>query len=56
VLHRRPEIAHEIASLLAERRMRLSEVRDDLDSAARDRSLEQEKSALLSRMRSFFGL
>jgi small-conductance mechanosensitive channel/CRP-like cAMP-binding protein len=56
VLHRRPEIAHEIAALLAERQLRLSKVRGDLDTAARDRSLEQEKSALLSRMRSFFGL
>jgi CRP-like cAMP-binding protein len=56
VLQRRPEVAHEIAALLAERRVRLFEVRGDLDAAARDRRVEQEKSALLSRMRAFFGL
>jgi CRP-like cAMP-binding protein len=56
VLQRRPEVAHEIAALLAERRVRLHEVRGDLDAAARERRVEQEKSALLSRMRAFFGL
>jgi hypothetical protein len=56
VIQERPEIASEIAALLAERRVRLEEVLGALDAAARLRRVEQEKSALAARMRSFFGL
>ncbi|MBM4279691.1 MAG: mechanosensitive ion channel [Deltaproteobacteria bacterium] len=56
VLQDRPEVANEIAGQLSERRVRLEEVRGDLDAVARARRVEQEKTALVARMRSFFGL
>jgi CRP-like cAMP-binding protein len=56
VLQQRPDVARQIASLLAERRVGLEEVRGTLDVAARERRLQQEEHDLLHKMRSFFGL
>jgi CRP-like cAMP-binding protein len=56
VLSARPEVALPIASLLAERRVRLHAVRDNLDAEASKRRLHEEQADLLSKMRAFFRL
>jgi CRP-like cAMP-binding protein len=56
VIQERPEIAVPMAHLLAERRVHLEAVRENLDAATRGKRLAAEKSDLLNKMRVFFGL
>jgi CRP-like cAMP-binding protein len=56
VIQQRPDIAAPIAALLAERRVSLSAVKDNLDAEARTRRLKDEERDLLDRMKDFFGL
>lgn len=56
VLQERPDVAAPIAALLAERRVGLSAVKDNLDADARARRLKDEERDLLHRMKDFFGL
>jgi small-conductance mechanosensitive channel/CRP-like cAMP-binding protein len=56
ILHARPELAEQIASLLAHRSVELSAVRENLDHEAKARRLAAEKIDLLTKIRGFFGL
>lgn len=56
ILADRPDVAAPIAALLAERQVRLMEVREGLDAEARGRRKSEVEEHLLSRMRAFFGL
>lgn len=56
VLQERPDVATPIAALLAERRVSLAAVKDNLDADARARRLKAEQQDLLHKMRAFFGL
>ncbi|HEY1099204.1 MAG TPA: cyclic nucleotide-binding domain-containing protein, partial [Myxococcota bacterium] len=56
VLAGRPEVAEPIAALLAERRVRLLAVKENLDAESRGRRLQEEEAHLLKKMRAFFGL
>ena len=56
ILAERPEVAEPIAALLAERRVRLMAVRENLDVESRGRRLQEEEAHLLKKMRAFFGL
>jgi small-conductance mechanosensitive channel len=56
MLQRRPEIAHELASELARRRLELIAAKENLDSEARQEREGQAARDLLNRIRSFFGL
>ena len=56
IVQRRPEIAEPIAAILAERRIRLQEVTEDLTSEGRQSQLHETKLDLLAKMRSFFQL
>ncbi len=56
VLAARPEVVRPIAALLAERRVRLQAVRENLDAEASSRRLHEEQDDLLTKMRAFFGL
>ncbi|HET9956001.1 MAG TPA: mechanosensitive ion channel family protein [Polyangiaceae bacterium] len=56
VLARRPEIAQEISTLLAQRRVELSAVRDNLDADAKRRRMQTERGRILAAIRDFFAL
>jgi small-conductance mechanosensitive channel/CRP-like cAMP-binding protein len=56
VLQERPDVAAPIAALLAERKVGLAGVKDNLDAEARARRMRDEQRDLLQKMRSFFGL
>lgn len=56
LVQRRPEVARPIAELLAERRARRLALEEDLSAEARARKLKEDEHALLSRMKSFFGI
>ncbi|MDP2340374.1 MAG: mechanosensitive ion channel family protein [Deltaproteobacteria bacterium] len=56
VIQERPEIAVPMATLLAERRVHLLAVRENLDAATRLKRLAAEETDLLKKMRAFFGL
>jgi small-conductance mechanosensitive channel/CRP-like cAMP-binding protein len=56
ILRDRPEIAAEISSLLAQRRVELAAVREDLDVSAKQRRLDAERKRILGTVQSFFGL
>ena len=56
ILAQRPEVAAPIAALLAERRVRLMAVRENLDVESRGRRLQEEEAHLLKKMRAFFGI
>jgi len=56
ILAERPEVAEPIAALLAERRVRLMAVRENLDVESRGKRLQEEEAHLLKKMRAFFGL
>ena len=56
LLERRPEIAREVAEVLAERRVALDAVRDHLDPESRNQRVEGERSRILSAVQDFFGL
>jgi len=52
----RPEIVREISSVLANRKVELQAVREDLDAAARQSALEAEHRRLMGTIQRFFGL
>ncbi len=52
----RPEIAGEISSLLATRKVELQAVREDLDAESKRRALDAEHRRLLLTIQRFFGL
>ena len=56
IITRRPEIARDISTILAQRRVELQAVREDLDVASRARRIDMEKKRLLSTIQLFFGL
>jgi small-conductance mechanosensitive channel/CRP-like cAMP-binding protein len=56
VLRRRPELADEVAGVLARRRAQLAGVREDLDQEAQARRLVESEVAIGRRIREFFGL
>lgn len=55
LLERHEELAGSVAKVLAEREVALTEARGKLDAEARARMLAKSESALLGRIRSFFG-
>jgi CRP-like cAMP-binding protein len=56
VIHERPELAEQIAEVLARRRVELMAVKEGLDAAAQERRLAAARSDLTSKIRAFFGL
>jgi CRP-like cAMP-binding protein/small-conductance mechanosensitive channel len=56
ILARRPEIAKEISTILAQRRVELVAVRENLDADAKKRKMVTERSKILESIRDFFGL
>jgi small-conductance mechanosensitive channel len=56
VLALRPEIAQEISTILASRRVELEAVRDNLDAASKQRRVQTEKGRILASIREFFAL
>ncbi len=56
ILQRRPEIAHEISGILAQRRVELEAVREGLDAASRASRIVSERGRILGAIKSFFGL
>lgn len=56
LLERRPELAQEVAGVLAERRVALGAARDHLDTNSRRTRVEGEKNRILNLVRDFFGL
>jgi CRP-like cAMP-binding protein len=56
LLERRPEIAREVADVLAERRVALGAAREHLDDEARSRRVAGERHRILSAVQDFFGL
>jgi small-conductance mechanosensitive channel/CRP-like cAMP-binding protein len=56
VLEARPELAEAISATLASRRAGLVAAQEGLDCEARDRSVAEEKKAILRKIRDFFGL
>lgn len=56
VLTRRPEIAQEISTVLAQRRVELRAVRDNLDADSKRSAIVSERGRLLESIREFFGL
>ncbi len=56
LLERRPEIAREVAEVLAQRRVALDAAREHLDAESRNMRVEGEKSRILTAVQEFFGL
>jgi CRP-like cAMP-binding protein len=56
ILAKRPEIAQEMSTLLAQRRVELVAVRDHLDAEAKKRKMVTERGKILESIRDFFGL
>jgi len=56
ILALRPELAKEISLILAQRRVELVAVRDNLDAEAKKRTMVAEGSKILESIRDFFGL
>jgi small-conductance mechanosensitive channel/CRP-like cAMP-binding protein len=56
ILTDRPEIAEEISTLLASRKIGLEAVKEDLDAAAHARRIGDESVKMLQTIRRFFGL
>ncbi|HYO97720.1 MAG TPA: mechanosensitive ion channel family protein [Polyangiaceae bacterium] len=56
VLARRPELAQEISTLLAQRRVELETARDNLDAETKNRRVQSERSRILGAIRDFFAL
>lgn len=56
VLLDRPEIADELSSMLATRKVELVAVQEDLDEEAKSRRADSERDKILRGIRSFFGL
>jgi small-conductance mechanosensitive channel/CRP-like cAMP-binding protein len=56
LMEERPELAREVSTVLAERRVELEAARGGLDESAKKRRLETEKSRILSSIKDFFAL
>ncbi|MEZ4374963.1 MAG: mechanosensitive ion channel family protein [Polyangiaceae bacterium] len=56
LLQRRPEVAEEVAEILAERHVELDRVRDNLSIEAATRKISEQKQDLTDRIKAFFGL
>ncbi len=56
VIARRPELAQQISVVLAQRRVELEAVRDNLDAETKRRRAESEGNRILASIREFFGL
>ncbi len=56
LLETRPEIAREVAAVLAERKIELEAVKEHLDAAARSKRVEGERHRILSAVQDFFAL
>jgi CRP-like cAMP-binding protein len=56
IMQRRPELAEPIAAILAERRVQLQAVKENLSAEARQRHLNEAKVDLLEKIRTFFQL
>jgi small-conductance mechanosensitive channel/CRP-like cAMP-binding protein len=56
LLERRPEIAREVAEVLAQRRVALDAAREHLDAESRNMRVEGERSRILTAVQDFFGL
>lgn len=56
VLKRRPEVAEELAEILARRDSELDARRQDLGQQAREQQVESDRRRLVSQIRNFFGL
>jgi CRP-like cAMP-binding protein len=56
VVSRRPELAQEISMVLAQRRVELEAVRDNLDAESKLRRVQTERGRILASIRDFFAL
>ncbi len=56
LLKRRPEIADEVAAILAHRQVELEEVKEDLTEAAQTARVHKKRDDLAAKIRMFFGL
>jgi small-conductance mechanosensitive channel/CRP-like cAMP-binding protein len=56
ILKRRPELAEELAEILARRENELDARRQDLNQQAREQHIENDRRRLVSQIRDFFGL
>ena len=56
IVRARPELAEEVAHLLARRRTELTAVREDLDHVAAQKKLASETTDLVAKIRAFFSL
>jgi len=56
ILAGRPEMAQEMSTVLAQRRVELMAVRDNLDESAKKRKMATEGGKILASIREFFGL
>jgi CRP-like cAMP-binding protein len=56
VLAGRPELAQEISTILAQRRVELESARENLDAAARSQRVQSERKRILAAIRDFFGM
>jgi small-conductance mechanosensitive channel len=56
IISARPELAEQIAAVLANRKVELMAVKEGLDAAAKERRLKAAQSDITSKIRSFFGI
>lgn len=56
IIRDRPEMVHEMSSVLANRKVELQAIREDLDAEAKQRALEAEHRKMLGTIQRFFGL
>jgi CRP-like cAMP-binding protein len=56
VLAGRPELAQEISGILAQRRVELDTVKENLDADSRSRRVMTENKRILAAIRNFFGM
>ncbi len=56
VISKRPELAHEVADILANRRVELEAVKENLSEEAKKKRIETAKTDLVDSIKKFFGL
>lgn len=56
VITRRPELAQEISTILAQRKVELAAARENLDAEGRNSRIVTERGRILANIRDFFGL
>ena len=56
VVHNRPEIAEVVSLVMAQRRVELTAVREEMDAETRSKRVAVERKRILSGIQSFFGL